>query len=57
MEKTQSNSMKPIAMITICKYYIKHSKVSIYCAPLAPQWKAKSQVYLYVSWAHLILKK
>jgi len=33
-----------------------HDKVSIYCAPTDPSVKAKSQVCLYASRGHLILK-
>jgi len=34
-----------------------YDKVPIYCALLAHQCKAKYQVYLCVSWEHLILKR
>jgi len=38
LEKTQSNSMRPIAVITIRKYYIiNYNPVSIYCVRLAHQ--------------------
>jgi len=35
---------------------IDHDKVSIYCVPTDHSVKAKSQICLYASWEHLILK-
>jgi len=44
LEKTQGHSMRPTAMITICKYYIKPLEgVNILCSA-DPSVKAKSQV-------------
>ena len=58
LEKAQSHSMRPTAMITIFKYYIlNHDKVSVnILCPDDPSVKAKSQVSLYASWGNLILK-
>jgi len=36
---------------------LNHDNVLIYCSLLAPQWKAKSQVYLCTSWGRLIFKR
>jgi len=46
VEKTKSHSMRPTAMIAVCKYHIKPQQdVNIFC-PADPSVKAKSQVYL-----------
>jgi len=52
LEETQGHSMRPTAIITICKYYIKPRKgVNILC----PADPSESEVFLYASWRHLIL--
>ena len=58
LEKTQSNSMRPTAMIwsRYTNTTLNHDKVSIYCALLTPSVKAKAQVYVCASWGHLVLE-
>jgi len=46
----------PLPWSRYAKTILNHDKVSIYCAPTDPSVKAKSQVCLYASWGHLILK-
>jgi len=47
--KTQSKSIRPAAMIMICKYHTT-TKCPIYCALLASQWRAKTLLYLSIGW-------
>jgi len=44
--KTQSNSMRPTAMITTCKYNIKPQHDGNVLCSAGPSVKGKSQVYL-----------
>ena len=56
LEETQSHSMRPTAMITMCKYYFKSREGASILCTTDPSVKAKSQVSLYASLGNLIVK-